>query len=249
MQSAKQEQMNIPLSLWERIEVVVGENGEQGIYVSRIEDIAHDSVLISKPDFIGGNKLLTANAQVYVHFMRPDALYRFSARLRPTPGQNEGMIQLCDIGGYERVQRRQFVRLSLRLELKYALLKNLSPESGLGSLAWQNSYSANVSAGGLLMKVDNAIKKSDHLLIKITKYEEMGIPRLVTAICCRIIRLEDGHFAGVEFITDSKLRSHFSTTEISLLPAQIKGFTLNVQNKIVKYIFEQQIKERQKGLL
>ncbi|SYZ74252.1 hypothetical protein TRIP_C60522 [Candidatus Zixiibacteriota bacterium] len=237
------------LKPWERIEVIVGDGMERGIYVSRIEDVTKDGVLITKPDFIGGNKLLTANSAVYVHFMRPDALYRFSAQLRMRPGQDDRFIQLQNIGGVERVQRRQFVRLDLRLDLKFAPLKNVSIESGLSGLAWQDSYTANVSAGGLLMKAGDNLSKGELLLLKISQYESLGIPRLVAAICCRIVRIDEDRFAGIEFILDRSLPKHFTQNEIALLPSQIKAFDHNVQNKIVKYIFERQIKERQKGLI
>jgi c-di-GMP-binding flagellar brake protein YcgR len=239
----------LPFNLWDKIEVVVGEDSEQGTYVSRIEDINRDGIVIAKPAFVGGNKLLTANSTVFVHFMRPDALYSCSARMRIIPGRADGQIQLYNLGSIERVQRRQFVRVDMRLELKYAFLKHYPSSGGLDSLLWYPSYSSNVSAGGLLMKTEGDINKSDLLLIKIGKYELLGIPRLVTAICCRVVRMEDGRFAGVEFITDRKMNKYFSAPEIVLLPSQVKAFTTGIQNKLVRYIFEQQIKERQKGLL
>jgi c-di-GMP-binding flagellar brake protein YcgR len=249
MVSTKQSTDTFLLKPWERIEVVVGEGSEQGVYVSRVEDINSEGVLITKPDFIGGNKLLTANAFVYVHFMRPDALYRFSARLRPIPNSNDKMIQLYNIGGVERVQRRQFVRLDMRLDLKYAPLKSVSLESGMSTLIWKDSHTANVSAGGLLMKAGNDLSKSELILIKVSKYEILGIPRLVAAICCRIVRMDEDKFAGVEFILDRNLLKYFSQNEIDLLPSQVKSFNYSIQNKIVKFIFEQQIKDRRKGLI
>jgi c-di-GMP-binding flagellar brake protein YcgR len=239
----------IPLSLWDRIELVVGEEGHQGIYVSRIEDIGKENLIVSKPDFIGGKTLLTANSRVYIHFMRPDALYRFSASLKVLPDRSGGEVQLHSFGSVERVQRRQFVRVSFRSELRYAFLNNISAGIGLSEIKWYNSYTSNISAGGLLMKADDKVKKSDLILIKLGKYQMMGIPRLVAAICCRIVRLEDGRFAGVEFITDRMLAQHFSANEIAQLPSQVKSFTSHIQNNIVKYIFEQQVRERQKGLL
>jgi len=249
MLKTEQHTSKLPLNLWDRIELVVGREGEEGTYVSRVEDFGPQGLIITKPDFVGGHTLLTANSKVYVHFMRPDALYRFSALLKTLPGRIDSQILLHTIGQVERVQRRQFVRVDMRLDLKYALLKNSNGSLHMGDIKWFNSYSSNVSAGGLLMKVDTPVQKGDLLLIKIGKYEMLGIPRLLGALCCRIIRIEDGRFTGVEFITDRKLPKCFSQREIDQLPGQIKGFTTQVQNKMVKFIFEQQVKERQKGLI
>jgi c-di-GMP-binding flagellar brake protein YcgR len=241
--------MDFPLNIWDKIELLVGQGDEQGIYVSRIEDINHDGIVIVKPDFVSGNKLLTANSLVYVQFLKPDALYRFSAKIRVLSNGPNGLIQLHSLGGMERVQRRQFVRVDMHLELKYALLKR--PPSGIlaENLSWHTSYTSNVSSGGLLMKVNDEIKKGDLLLIKIGKYEEMGIPRLLAAISRRIITMDKFLYVGVEFMLDRKISKYFATGEVELLPPQVKKFTITVQSHLVKYIFNQQIMERQKGLL
>jgi c-di-GMP-binding flagellar brake protein YcgR len=249
MQKTERQTNRLPLNLWDRIELVVGREGEEGTYVSRVEDFNSQGLIITKPDFVGGHTLLTAHSKVYVHFMRPDALYRFSALLKTLPDHVDNKLLLHTFGQVERVQRRQFVRVDMRLDLKYALLKKSSGSLHMGDIKWFNSYSSNVSAGGLLMKVDTPVQKDDLLLIKIGKYEMLGIPRLLGALCCRIIRIEDGRFAGVEFITDRKLPKCFSQREIDLLPGQVKGFTTQIQNRMVKFIFEQQVKERQKGLI
>ncbi len=249
MLKTERQTSKLPLNLWDRIELVVGLEGEEGTYVSRVEDFDPEGLIIAKPDFVGGHTLLTAHSKVYVHFMRPDALYRFSALLKTLPGRVENQILLHSIGQVERVQRRQFVRVDMRLDLKYALLKNSSGSLHMGDIKWFSTYSSNVSAGGLLMKIDTPVRKGDLLLVKIGKYELLGIPRLLGALCCRIIRIEGGRFAGVEFITDRKLPKCFSQRELDLLPGQIKEFTTQVQNKMVKFIFEQQVKDRQKGLV
>ena len=238
-----------PLNIWDKVELIVGQDDEQGIYVSRIEDINSEGIVIVKPDFVTGNKLLSANSVVYVQFLKPDALYRFSARLRLLNNGATGAIQLHSLGCIERVQRRQFVRVDMYLDLKFALLKKAKADSIIENSEWHDSFTCNVSAGGFLMKVDENIKKGDILLIKAGRYEEMGIPRLVAVYICRLLIFDKDTYAGAEFILDRRLSWHFSNNEIEKLPPQVKKFTATVQSHLVKYIFEQQIKERQKGLI
>jgi len=77
----------------------------------------------------------------------------------------------------------------------------------------------------------------------------MGIPRLVAVYVCRLLIIDKAPFAGVEFVLDRRLSWHFTNKEIEKLPPQAKKFSSNVQTHLVKYIFDQQIKERQKGLI
>jgi hypothetical protein len=63
------------------------------------------------------------------------------------------------------------------------------------------------------------------------------------------VRISENHFAGVEFIKRENLSQHFKAGEISKLPSQIGQFDNQLQNNMVRFIFEQQVKERQKGLI
>jgi c-di-GMP-binding flagellar brake protein YcgR len=239
----------LPVNLWDRVEVQVGPEGAQGKYLSRVEDFTREGIIIAQPHFIGGGKLLTADSQVYVQFAKTDALYRFSAKIKMIPNNPTGQILLHNLGSAERVQRRQFVRVDMHLDLKYAFLKHFPSAIKWDELRWYPSCSANISGGGLLMRSDDNIQKDDLLMIRIAKYESLGIPRLLSAICCRIIRMDDEKYAGMEFILDRELKKYLSPEEINLLPSQIRGFNSNVQNRLVKFVFEQQVKDRQKGLI
>ncbi|MCX6827514.1 MAG: flagellar brake domain-containing protein [candidate division Zixibacteria bacterium] len=243
--TTQQQQQDSHLNLWDKVEIIVGNESERGTYISRIEGFNRDGIIIAKPEFIAGNRLLTADATVYVQFIRPDALYRFHAKLRGLPAPSSGLVQLCSIGSVERVQRRQFVRVNMQLDLMYAYLKPLRAE-GEDNHLWHHSYSINLSASGLLMKGDDYIRRDDLTLIKINKCESLGIPRLIAARCCRIVKIGEKRFAGVEFITDRKLPRFFSRSEIGLLPSQVKEFTANTQNILAKFVFAYQLKERQR---
>ena len=76
-----------PLKLWERIELIVGEGDSSGHYWSRVEDFINDGILISEPEFLGGNTLLREKCEVMVVITRTDAAYRFYSRIRTFSNQ------------------------------------------------------------------------------------------------------------------------------------------------------------------
>ena len=237
------------VSVWDKVEIILNEADKNGIYISRIEDIRKDGIIASRPDFVTGTSLLRSNARVFIQYSRPDAMYRFAATLRQLPGDIDGRVHLNSLGKIERVQRREFVRILKRVDLKYSTLKNSSSGFLLNLLTWHNSYSKDISAGGISLRVDDDIRDGDILLIRINEYDLMGIPRFVAAICRRIFTLEDFRFGGTEFITKDNLLKHFRPEEIRRLPSLVKRYNDHIRNKMVRYVFDEQVKERQKGLI
>ena len=248
MPSAKTKNENF-VNIWDRVEIVLNEADKKGVYVSRIEDIGNDFIIASRPDFVGGTGLLRDNSQVYVQYKKPDALYRFAANLKLLPGHIDGMVRLSSLGEIERVQRREFVRIEKGINLKYSVLKSSTSGFLLDQLTWHKSRSRDISAGGILIKVNSDIKEGDIFLIRINEYDVMGIPRFICAVCRRKITIDDFEYAGMEFIPRNDLAMHFRPEEAKRLPSSAKRFDDKIQNKMVHYIFDEQIKERQKGLI
>jgi len=238
-----------PLDLWDKIEIVIEQDDHKGLYITRVEDIKPGAIVASQPEFVEGNRLLTANATVFVQFRKPDAMYRFPAKITSISGRGGDKIVLRPIGRTERVQRRNFVRIDMKVDIKFSRLKIANRSAGLMPPCWQDSFSKNVSAGGMLIQVVEEIEKGDILIIRLGGQNLTGLPRLLTVVCCRIVEIDNNRFAGVEFIKREKLAGYFTPEELSGLPSQITCFDSRLQNKIVRFIFEQQLKERQKGLI
>ena len=237
-----------PLDLWDKIEIVVEREGKTGLYITRVEDIGPSKIIASKPEYVEGNRLLADNMRVYVQFRKPDAMYRFPAKIVSVRGKSTGAVELYPLNNMQRVQRRNFVRIDRKVDLKFSLLKSGGGRELLEP-CWMDSFSKNISAGGMLMRVNDDIDVGDILMLRIGDYDSMGLPRLMTALCCRIVRISENRFAGVEFIKREKLSQYFKAAEISKLPSQIGQFDNQLQNNMVRFIFEQQVKERQKGLI
>jgi len=237
------------INVWDKVEIIFSKADKKGVYISRIEDIGKDFIIASRPDFIRGTGLLRDNSQIYIQYKRPDALYQFAANLKQIPGDTDGKIRLSSLGKIERVQRREYVRIEKAIDLKYSVLKNSTSGFLLNQLTWHESHSRNISAGGILIRVNDDFKKGDILLMRINEYELIGIPRFVCTVCHRQITIDDFNYAGMEFIKHNDLAVYFRPEETKKLPSLAKRFDVHIQNKMVNYIFEEQIKERQKGII
>jgi len=157
-------------------------------------------------------------------------------------------VKLSQLGDVERLQRRDYVRVSVKLNLKYCVIKDEGIFHEDNYRFWYESQTSDISAGGMLLHVEENIITNDIIMIRVPSYELMGIPRIITAVCCRVIRLNEDNFAGIQFITREKARSFFSRKELGLLPPQILSFDSLTQNRMVNYIFGEQIRQRQKEL-
>ena len=64
----KNKNTDYPFDIWEKLEIVVEENGESGIYIARIDDFNTNGIVITKPAWIRGGKFLVSHAKVFVRF-------------------------------------------------------------------------------------------------------------------------------------------------------------------------------------
>ncbi len=239
----------LPFQLWEKVELTIERNDKKGNYVTRIEDITDDSLIASKPSYVSGHQTLMSECNVRIIFLRPDAMYSMPASLSELPGGRDGLVKLHQFGRIERVQRRNYVRVNVKLKLKYSPLKTAEGGGLIDELNWHDSVTKDLSAGGMLMEVGDGIKKGDVLLVRIGRYEDMGIPRMLSVECCRVARHEDITLAGVKFLKLEDMSNCFSSAELQKVPQMIRKFDDRAQNRLMKFIFEEQVRERQKGLL
>lgn len=237
----------VPVAIWEKIEIVVERNGKKGVYLTRVEDIHGESIIASKPSFISGADILTSRCNVFVQFKKTDALYQSSARLAVIWDKSIGYVKISNFGPVERVQRREYVRIKKKCNIKYQIVvrqrkMNKDP-------VWYDSETKDISAGGVLLSINADVAVGDILLLRIRGYKKMGIPRLICAVCRRLARINKKSYAGIEFLIDKKMAEYISKRVMSTLPPQAKRLSAEAQNKMVNYIFELQVQDRQKGLL
>jgi len=236
------------VSVMDKIEITLHDDDREAVYISRVEDVRDDVIVVSRPECISGNCQLHKNDHVIVQFNRPDSMYRFSALFDPIPNDKDGRVILKSLGCIERVQRREYVRISKKIELKYSLLKNRGVGFRLNALDWCDSYTRDISAGGVSMTIGEEVDVGDILLVRINDYEQMGIPRFVASICQRIMAYRKYRVGGMQFIDKKGLPKHFQPAEINNLPPLVKQFNDRIRNKMIRYIFDEQVKDRRRGM-
>lgn len=239
-----------PLKLWERIELVVGEEEKSGHYWARVEDFINDGILISEPQFINGKTLLRKGCEVMVVIMRQDAAYHFHSRIRTIGTKGERKLLLQPPRRVQRLQRRRTVRIDFSTTVTYArIIKTMEWEELQDRLEWHTSHSINISAGGLLMACQPDVESGDLLLLQIALPGELSLPETLAGVVRRLISQGENHVAGVELLTDFMLGDFFDSAQVKRLPESIRHFTVNKQHHLANYIFQQQVELRQKGLL
>ncbi|MFQ6007544.1 MAG: flagellar brake protein [Candidatus Zixiibacteriota bacterium] len=239
-----------PLKLWEKVEVEVGEGDDAGRYIARIEDFVKEGIVISTPEFIGGNKLLRDNVDVAVIITREDAVYQFHSHLKRIQTHLKSIYQLENPTEIRRIQRRQFVRIEKRAEVLYARLTSAKTKTPRRiRIKWNRSEIVDISAGGALMKAHEKLQADDILVLHIPFLKDLGLPEHIVSLCRRTFHERHKHFVGLEFITSDRLTRYLDSNELDTLPKSVVDFDFAAQNKLAAYVFNQQIELRKKGLL
>jgi len=239
-----------PLKLWERIELVVGEDDRAGHYHVRVEDFLNQGIIISTPEFIGGETLLRDGCRVTIVITRQDATYQSQSTIkRLSKGRNETYL-LSPPRRVTRLQRRRSVRVLASDPLTYAVIDPATTwKDQADNAEWIKSKTIDISGHGILMTAEEDIETGDRLLLRLELFRELALPAVVVGSCARTCR-ERGHlWAGVEFVASDMLPRVFSREELHCLPAPVRAFDRAARDSLVTYIFHKQIELRQKGLL
>lgn len=247
--------VNIPqssqsLEIWEKIEIIIGGDDDLGRYVARVEDFTEEGIVISPPEFINGSIRLRDNIDVRGMIARDDAVYEFYTRIRKVTENGHSHYVLSDPKNFRRVQRRQFVRIETLRDISIIPIKEqVSAELVLPQRAWDDAVSVNISGGGMLLQTSFEIPKGTVLLLKSRFFIETGMPITIAAIVRRCRGTKKCFHSGIEFIRNDHLDAFFTHDEVSRLPEAVTQFDFQVQNRVVNYVFQQQVNLRQKGLL
>ncbi len=239
-----------PLAVWEKVEILVGDDDQAGHYMSRIEDITNEGIIVSTPEFVDGVARLREGCELRVLITRDEAVYQFNARARTFTVQGSKLYLLSGPSHFRRVQRRQFVRLELVENLTCAIIKSGKNAHYRGDvLTWSDARMINISGGGVMMKSRAEVPVGTIVLLKSKFFLEIGLPVTIAAVCRRNSSEQAEYFIGLEFLRKDRLSTYFDGRERKQLPESIQFYDLVAQNKMVSYVFKQQIDLRKKGLI
>jgi c-di-GMP-binding flagellar brake protein YcgR len=239
-----------PLKLWERVELVVGDDDQAGHYYARIEDFLHQGILISAPEFERGKTLLREGVTVIVVITREDATYRCQSSVKRIGSAENRSYILTQPRNVRRLQRRRSVRIPNSYPLSYAVItKVMEWEEYLDRSEWVPSRSINISGHGVLIANEEGLKTGDRVLLRLDYFEKLGLPDVVVGICRRSDVYNERPVMGIELLTLGKIADEFTAAEASRIPASAKQFDDIQRNALINHIFQEQIAMRQKGLL
>ena len=238
------------LRIWDKLRILVGDERDAGVYVSRVEEIINGGIIITNPEFVSGNSLLRNDLPVIVQIAREDAAYQFHSRIRVQGADASRRFILTPPRGLQRVQRRMFARVDFPTRVVYAQLPTDSNwQNWEKNGGWCETNAVNLSAGGILMKSSDDMKPGILIALQIGELRQPGLPTDFLAVCRRNFLYEGKRCAGFEFIFGSDLDRYLSKGDISRLPDKYKQFDRHIQDRLVTLLFQKQIELRQKGLI
>jgi hypothetical protein len=98
----------------------------------------------------------------------------------------------------------------------------------------------NISAGGVLVEVDQPLFEGDVVSMHFTLQDVESIDNVLGLV--KRSDHDDGTFlAGIQFITREYLEDLFSQAEMDLLPNSLTNFNEGVREVLNKYVFREKI--------
>lgn len=234
-----------PLIIWEKVEILTSSDANAGLYMARIEDILEDGLIITQPELIKGDILLRDNCDVILHITKTDAIYSFHATIQKLKKNGRVQYYLSKPIYVQRIQRREFARVVYSTPVEYTLFN----EQYSSKQKWYRSYSWDISGNGILIEAKDFVKPGSLVLLNIQLFEDIDINLPVLGRSCRIILDNNTRLSGIGFIISSEIFGYEKKYPIHKVHNLAENFSLSAQEKLVAFVFNQQIEQRKKGLL
>lgn len=238
------------LTLWEHLQILVGEGNDRGLYEARVEDMLNGGIVISQPRLVDGSTLLREGVSVRVQVTRQDAVYQFSSTVRRFGSSDDGRVILTPPRSMERLQRRLFVRINVNRPGKIAVLdRTVSGRQRFDQFEFRNVSIKDISGGGLLLQLQDQLPSESPVVLHSSLFAEWDLPEYFFGRTTEPRLLTQSPHQGIEFLTISRAIRSFGPAFVATLPEIVLGYDQKAQDKLVTRVFQEQIKLRQKGLL
>ncbi|MCX7747016.1 MAG: PilZ domain-containing protein [Clostridia bacterium] len=225
----KLSQLQVGIKLQLEVDSFIDPNSNM-CFVSAFEWAENDdTALIAAPIHEGMVYPLQKGTMLNIFYIMKGDFYGFKAEVMDrTTKDNIPLIKIKITGDISRIQRRQFFRLECCLPVKYGVLQSLTGDTK--SLPRnKKAVVRDLSGGGICIAVEEQLEKDAYLICEIVFSKENTV--VFSGQVVRIDKLEDNMAykfeIGVKFIKiEDKHRE-----------------------AIIGYIFQEQRKLRQKGLI
>lgn len=136
-------------------------------------------------------------------------------------------------------EQRRFIRLEISSPMSLQKLKdtegNYWPD---GDWHVVNGHVLNISAGGVLVDLDQAVDKGDVVSMHFTMQNVEGLEN-VLGLVKRSDCEPEGCLAGIEFVSRERLMDQFSQAEIDLLNDDHTNFDSSIRRVLERYVQRQ----------
>jgi hypothetical protein len=136
----------------------------------------------------------------------------------------------------EKQDQRRFVRLEISSPMDLRKIKDIA-----GNF-WPNGdrrvidgLILNISAGGVLIDVEQPVNEGDVVSMHFTLQEVESVDH-VLGLVKRSDRDEGSFLVGIEFITREALADLFTEAELDLISDQLRGFDEQIRTVLNKYV-------------
>jgi len=141
----------------------------------------------------------------------------------------------------DRDNKRRFIRLQISSPMTMKKIKdavgNFWPE---GDWHMINGTILNISAGGVLVDIDQPLLEGDVVCMYFTLQEVECLDNVLGLV--KRVDGENGFFlAGIEFITRDYLDDMFSGGELEMLPNDLNNFDDSVREVLNKYVYAERV--------
>jgi hypothetical protein len=137
--------------------------------------------------------------------------------------------------------QRRYVRLEISSPMTLRKIKDV-----IGNF-WAHGTSftidgtiLNISAGGVLLEVDQPLNEGDIISMSFTLQENESLENVLGAVK-RTDRDDTTFLAGVEFVGKNYLMDKFSQAELEMLSENLSDFEDTVQKMLKKYVYREQV--------
>jgi c-di-GMP-binding flagellar brake protein YcgR len=230
-----------PLTLWERVTIILKKKEQKSEFVSRIEDIKRDSYLLESPIRQSGNLSISKGDNVEVTYNKADSIYTFKASILDL-FQEDGAVSIEKKSPTERLQRRKFIRLNISGNMTF---RTLDDPSGSGTAVGSELEGTllNISAGGLLFESTSKLKANSMILLNFALKGRHSLKN-VLAVIKRCDNSGKRYLIGAEFMTRSHYKEYGLERLDEFLPPGCGTFDENLQKLVLRFIYDQQLEKK-----
>jgi hypothetical protein len=138
--------------------------------------------------------------------------------------------------------QRRFVRLEISAPMTLRKIKDVFGNFWVPETSFTiDGTILNVSAGGVLLEVDQPLNEGDIISMSFTLQENESLENVLGAVK-RTDRDDTTFLAGVEFVGKNYLMDKFSQAELEMLSENLSDFEDTVQKMLKKYVYREQVR-------